>query len=288
MGAAELTLAVISGGIGFVAADALDRFLATYNPGGSTPPADKFTSIGSGTLANTLNIAARPNWKRLAAGAGATAVPAIGSMFIRNPMAKSALEGMTIGAGISFFKTLWNNVLMPLLIGQDTSTPTIQKSVIARLYPAEVSAAINVRTTPAGNQAALSSGGSGALSGAPETGVGAPADVGPFALAADSSYPDAVQALRRATGVQDEPYQTAADALRRQAGLQGPSQYPSAADALRAQAGMGYSPGPPPGSGPGPKADPHTDPACGCIGEIDRYSAFLGDEENKDSLVSVP
>lgn len=280
MGAAELVLAVLSGGVGFVAADAIDRLLATYNPGGSTPPADKFTSTGSGTLANTLNIAARPNWKRLAAGAGVTAVPAIGSMFIDSPMAKSALEGMTIGAGISFFKTLWNNLLMPMFIGQDTSTPTIQKSVIARLYPAEVSAAINVRTTPAGQQPALSSTGSGALSGSPETGVGAPADVGPFALAADSPYPDATQMLRRATGVQGpSQYPDVAAVTRAQAGVRD-EPYPTTESAIRHRAGVSeWQPGPAADVGPGPKSGQPSEEQCGCGSPADLF--FLGDQQEE-------
>jgi len=273
MSAGQLALAVTSGGFGFLFADALDRFLATYNPSGTERPKDKFTSDGAGTLANTLNIASRPGLVRIGAGVGVTAVPAIGSMFVRNPYAKASLEGMAIGAGINLVKSLWSNFLMPMLIGKDVSVPTLQKSYIARLYPAEVSAKINLDQ----KMTSVSSSGSGALSGAQGR------DVGPFALAAESPYPDAAQALRRETGVRgDSPYPSASQALR--AGVHGDSPYPDAAQALRA--GVSYAPGPPDGPGPGPQAAPHTDPACGCVGDpTSRYSAFLGEPSQSESFV---
>ena len=277
MGAGALALMIGSGGIGFVLADGLDRMLATYNPSGTTRPTDKFTSDGSGTLANTLNVAAMPNWKRLAAGVGVTAVPAVGAMFVKNPYGRASLEGLAVGAGISTFKMLWNNVLMPMLIGKDTSTPALQKSYIARLYPAEVAAHINQKAS----QTAVSSAGSGALSEQPSTGVGAPAaDVGPFALSGDSPYPSASDALR--AGVSgDSPYPSASDALR--AGVSGDSPYPTAAAALRKEAGLAWQPGPPPGPGPGPQAEPHTDPSCGCIGDDNPFLGFVG-EAQEDTL----
>ena len=278
MGAGALALMIGSGGIGFVLADGLDRMLATYNPSGTERPTDKFTSDGSGTLANTLNVAAMPNWKRLAAGVGVTAVPAVGAMFVKNPYGRASLEGLAVGAGISTFKMLWNNVLMPMLIGKDTSTPALQKSYIARLYPAEVAAHINQKAS----QTAVSSAGSGALSEQPSTGVGAPAaDVGPFALSGDSPYPSASDALR--AGVSgDSPYPSAEQALR--AGVSGDSPYPTAAAALRKEAGVSaWQPGPPPGPGPGPQAEPHKDPSCGCIGDDNPFLGFVG-EAQEDTL----
>jgi len=265
MGAGELAVAVASAGLGFILADGVDRFLATYNPSDATKPTDKFTSDGNGTLANTLNVAAMPNWKRAVAGVGLVAAPAVGAAFVKNPYARSMLEGAAIGAGVNAIKLLVNSVLMPMLIGKDTSTPTLQKSYIARLYPAETAAHINK---------ASSQGAPGALSGAP----GANGDVGPFALAGDSPYPDAAQALR--AGVSgDSPYPTAAQALR--AGVSGDSPYPTAAAALRKQAGVGYEPGPPSSPGPGPQAEPHTDPACGCVGDpTAMFSSFLGESES--------
>lgn len=283
MAAAEITMALLAGGVGYVLADGVDRLLSTYDPSAAERPKDKFTSDGAGTLGNTLNVASRPGLLRIAAGVGMAAVPATGAVFVKNPLVRASLEGMAVGAGVSLFKTLWNTLLMPLLVGKDTSVPALQKSWIARLYPAEVAASINLAQQPP--QQAVSSSGSGALSGA---------DVGPFALAAESPYPDAAQALRQQAGVQeqhpsmeniwgtggDSPYPSAAQALRQQAGMSAP-----AGHGYPAQPGMGYEPGPPAEGGPGPKADPHTDPSCGCVGDpLAGYSSFLGDAPAEEPL----
>jgi hypothetical protein len=271
MNAMDLGVAVLSGGAGFILADGLDRFLATYNPAGADRPKDKFVSDGAGTLANSLNIASRPGLIRAGAAAGMVVVPAVGAAYIRNRTAKVALEGLALGAGISALKSLWSNVLMPLLIGKDTSTPALQKSFIARLYPTEVAAHINITAQKAGGNAA------GMLSGQ---------DVGPFALAGDSPYPDAASALRHGAGVSgDSPYPSASDSLRRGAGVSGDSPYPNADQALRRAAGVGWEPGPPPGQGAGPAAEPHKDSnSCGCIG--DQYSTFLG-SATEEPLVNM-
>lgn len=274
MGPGEFALAFVSAGLGFVIADGLDRMLATYDPSATgEKPKDLFTSDGAGTLANTLNVAAMPNWKRVVTGIGVTAAPAVGSMFVDNPYVRSSLEGAAIGSGVSLFKTLWNNVLMPLLIGKDTTTPALQKSYIARLYPAEVAAHINMRKTddkgaPLTPQMAVSSAGSGALSGAP--------DVGPFAVGGDSPYPDAAQALRREAGVQDFP------TVQNTWGTGGPgNDHPTAAQAMGT--GAPWQPGPPPGPGPGPQAQPHTEPECVCLGDGEQFSSFLGDAPADES-----
>jgi len=271
MGVGALATAILSGGVGFVAADGLDRFLATYNPAGTTAPKDKFTSSGAGTQANVLNIGSRPGLIRAGASVGMVAVPAVGAMFAkRSPMVRASLEGLALGAGINAVKLLVNNVLLPMFIDKDTSAPALQKSVIARLYPAEVTASINRAAHEAGSNAA------GMLSGQK--------DVGPFALAGDSPYPNADQALRRAAGVGgDSPYPSAADALRHGAGVGGDSPYPNADQALRMRAGVGWEPGPPPGQGAGPAAEPHKDSqSCGCIGDGDQYASFLGDPSSPE------
>jgi hypothetical protein len=208
----------------------------------------------------------------------------VASVYVDQPFVRSGLEGMTIGAGVSAFKLLWNNVLMPLLAPKDTTTAGLQKSFVARLYPAEIAAKINLDA----KQTAVSSSGSGALSGppapAPQAGVGAPgADVGPFALAGSSPYADAAQALRQRAGLQgSSDYPDAAQALRRQAGVQD-EMYASAADALRRQAGVsqppGYMPGPPPGPGPGPQTSQGE--SCGCIGDDNPFLGFVGDAEDE-------
>lgn len=279
MGVAELGVAVLFGGVGFILADGVDRFLATYNPSATTaPPTDKFTSTGAGTLGNTLNVAARPNMYRLGAGGAMVALPIVGAYAARrHAMMRSAFEGAAVGAGIKFFSMLWANVVMPLFTPKDTSTGSLQKSVIARLYPAEVAAHINL----AASQMSAASAGSGALSAPPQMGVGAPADVGPFAsvgVAGDSPYPDAAQALRQAAGLSEYP------TVQQTMGTGGPGgDYPTVTQAMRAATGIvganPYVPGPPPGQGPGPKATPHSDPACGCIGDDPSvgFAGILGD-----------
>jgi hypothetical protein len=293
---AEMAMALVSGGLGFVLADGLDRFLATYNPSATgARPTDKFTSDGAGTLANTLNVASQPSMIRIGAGIGATALPAIGAMYARNPYVRASFEGMTVGAGVSLFKTLWNNLLMPMLTPKDTSPGSLQKSYIARLYPTEVAAHINHTAMAVGP---------GVLS-------GPPADVGPFALAGDSPYADASTALKRAAGVQapdyawgtggDSPYPDAATVFRAATGLHGDSPYADAAQALRRGAGLDapaghgnpaqpgvsevWSPGPPPGVGPGPQARPHKD--CGCVGDDNPFLGFVGDESTETSLYTI-
>jgi hypothetical protein len=204
----EMATAVVSAGIGFVLADGIDRLLATYNPAATEkPPKDKFTSDGAGTLANTLNVASPPNLMRVGAGVGLAAVPAVASMYVGKGFVKTGLQGLALGSGIKLFSTLWNNVLMPMLKPKDTSAAALQKSYIARLYPAEVAASINRKN--AGDtkdaQIPVSSGGqAGALSGA-QGDVGQPPDVGPFALAANEAYPTAAQALRDETGMSATP-----------------------------------------------------------------------------------
>jgi hypothetical protein len=232
----QLSLAALAGGVGFMLADGLDRWLATYNPAGTERPTDKFTSDGAGTLANTLNVASPPNLMRIGAGLGAIVVPAMAAMYVKNPLMRSSAEGMVVGSAVSFVKMLLQGYVVPMLKPKDASTGALQGSIIARLYPAEVAAAINLEQ----GQTSASGVSFGALSG--------PSDVGPFALGAESPYPDSAQALRRqagmagpgsdyptvqnvwGTGAQSTPgvppgmadrYPTAAQALYREAGVVG-------------------------------------------------------------------
>jgi len=176
---------------------------------------------------------------------------------------------------------------MPLLVGKDTSPAALQKSYIARLYPAEVAAHINLAAQKGadGKQAPGPYSSTGVLS--DQTGVGAPAaDVGPFALAGDSPYPSAADALRREAGVHDLP------TVQNTWGTGGPgSDHPTLAQSMGTgygnpgQPGMGaWQPGPPSDTGPGPKAQPHTDPSCGCIGDPTiGFAGLLGDAQEEST-----
>jgi len=287
MGPAEFGMAIVSAGFGFILADGLDRMLATYDPSSTDPkPTDRFTSDGAGTLANTLNVAAMPDWKRLVAGVAVTAAPAIGSMYVKNPLLKSSAEGLAIGAGVSLFKTLWSNVLMPLLVGKDTSSTALKKSYIARLYPAEVAAHINARKTDDAGQPVTpqmnATSNPGALSGAP--------DVGPFALAA-SAAGGVLPTMQNTWGtgasaaggpVPAYELPNAAQAM----GMGGSASgglLPTATQAMGT--GAPYMPGPPPGPGPGPQIERGSDPAaCGCIGDDNQFLGFVGDESTESTL----
>ena len=299
MGMAEFGMAVVSAGFGYIAADGLDRFLATYNPASTeAKPKDKFTSEGAGTLANTLNVASPPGFMRIGAGVGLAAVPAVASYYVDGKFIKSSLQGLALGSGVNLFKTLWNNVLMPMLKPKDTSAASLQKSYIARLYPAEIAASINREQ----KQTAVSSAGAaGALSDAPDkAGVGQPPDVGPFALSR-SEYPNAAEALRAAAtaagtaGTPGDDYPT----VQNVEGTSRAGDYPTATQAMTAetgrvgapaaagnpgQPGVSYEPGPPPLPGPGPQAEPGEDPACGCMN--DQYLG-LGDKPTDELLYSI-
>ena len=262
-GIGTLVVTGIAGGLGYVFADGIDRLLATYNPAGTERPTDKFTSDGAGTLANTLNVASRPGLARAGAAIGVVAVPAVGAMFIKNRYAKTALTAAAFGAGINGFKLLWNNAIMPMLRPKDASPAALQKSYIARLYPSEVAAAINAAKKNADGsertpQLAVSSAGSGALSGA---------DVGPFALSGDSPYPSATQALNRGVAGPGADWPTTQQVLGTG------QQFPTAQQAIyqkAGQVGAPWQPGPPSSPGPGPQP---AEESCGCAGP---YDMFLG------------
>ncbi len=295
MGMGEFGVAVLTSGLGYIVADGLDRFLATYNPAETDPkkkPKDKFTSDGAGTLANTLNVASPPGFMRIGAGVGLTAVPAVASYYVDGKFIKSGLQGLALGSSVNLLKTLWNNVLMPMLKPKDTSAAALQKSYIARLYPAEVAASINREQ----KQTAVSSaGGAGALS-------DPPADVGPFALSR-SEYPNAAEALRAAAGTGGTPgddYPT----VQNTEGTSRSGDFPTATQAMTAETGRvgapaaagnpgqpgvsqepppPWKPGPPPLPGPGPQAEPGEDPACGCLN--DQFLGIgIGDKPTEEPL----
>jgi|GEM_PF-2561954 len=290
----EMGTTVLTAGLGFVALNALDRFLATYDPSAAQKPTDRFTSDGAGTLANALNVASTPNIYRIGAAVVVPALSAWASTAVKNPYGRAALEGLAVGGGVNLVKLLWNNVVVPLLAPKDTSTAGLQKSVIARLYPAEIAAHINMA---AKQQAVTAGGGSGALSGAPGT-VGAPPDVGPFALSGSSDYPDAAQVLRQQAGISgpggDYP------SLQNTWGTGGPggpaqpgsgtADFPTAAQAMGTGQPPAYQPGPPSTPGPGPQVNSEAK-ECACLGDDGQsnnaFLGFVGDEVEKDTLFTI-
>jgi hypothetical protein len=220
----KLALFTASAAVSFQLVDWADRYLATYNPAGPADklPKDKFTSDGAGTLANALNVASAPHVLRIVNAVASTLIPAVASAYVNNSYLRGSLEGAAVGAGVKAFSLFFSNVLMPMLAPKGDDVQALQKSHIARLYPAEVAAHINLKEKLDKNVSTTP----GALSGSSP-------DVGPFAVGGPSPYPTAAESLR-------------AEA-RAQAGMSGPSPYPNATEAL--QAGVdgpyGYRPAPP-------------------------------------------
>lgn len=195
----ELALAFISGGIGFAVADFLDRYLATYDPSayqtaGATLPTDRFTG-GNGTQANTLNIASPPSMIRIGAGVGVTAAFFVGAKMSRGSMAKAALQGAGLGAGIKLFSTLWNAYVIGKLLKPAAGVNPLTTSVLGlRVYPAELTAQMNLAASPVGGQSGQPF--NPALQGAPRNRLPAPragqlGDVGPFAQQPAANAPPA-------------------------------------------------------------------------------------------------
>jgi len=129
--------------------------MATYDPsavakGTTAAPTDRFYGGTNGTLANTLNIASPPNLMRI--GVGVAVPAALGGLAYltrKNRLACAALQGATLGAAIKTFQVLWNAYVMGnLLKPADTTQATMQASLGARLYPAEVVAAQNLANNP--------------------------------------------------------------------------------------------------------------------------------------------
>lgn len=182
MSGGELALAFIAGGLGFTLADFADRYLSTYDPSATgEAPKDKFTG-GNGTMANTLNIASPPGLLRIGVGLGLPVLSGLAAWKIKNPMAKAAFHGLMIGAGIKLFSTLFNAYVMGNLL-KPGPQDDIKKSLGARLYPAEITAAQNLSNSPATQQSPFNPG--LAARPQPQQQPQQRRDVGPFALAQD-------------------------------------------------------------------------------------------------------
>lgn len=152
---AELAFSIGTGVLGYIGADLVDRFLATYDPAaygasGASLPTDRFTG-GNGTQANTLNIAAQPSMLRLGAAIGMAALPLFGASMIKNSMAKSAAQGFGLGAAIKAGVLVWNGYIVPKVFMPPAGTnPTQTSSFGLRVYPAELVAAENLAASPQG------------------------------------------------------------------------------------------------------------------------------------------
>ena len=203
----EFALAVISGGLGFALADFADRYLASWNPTVTPAPTDRFTGGTNGTLANTLNVATLKTGSmtyRLAAAVGIPLLAGIGAYVVKNPMGRSALQGLTLGAAISGFIKIWDTyVIGGLLMPAASDQATMQASLGARLYPAQIVAAQNLAqsTVPYTAPQGLNAPPAQLPQFRPASqGLAAPVDVGPFAQPA-AAPAAASMAVSRNSGI---------------------------------------------------------------------------------------
>jgi len=157
----ELAVGALTGVVGFIAADALDRVLATHalqdkgatGTDGKELWMDTPSSTGSyAGLFNATAILAPMDWKRWLAGAGITAVPFIIAAFIKSPVGRSSLQFFGFGAGVRILGKAATDLMAKL---------TGRTSWGARLYDAEARAA--ALKAGQGAEANLPSAGLGAI-----------------------------------------------------------------------------------------------------------------------------
>ena len=160
----EMALALVTGALGYAAADVLDRFLATN---AATP------LTGAAASNAILGI---PSVTRIAAQVGLTAAPMALAYFVHQPMGRAALQGMALGSGFHLLGQLTKALVFgKALAGNNT--------VAMQLYPDVVGAEAANASATAAAPTTGSTGTTGPL------GLGAPygrsalrgRDVGPYA-----------------------------------------------------------------------------------------------------------
>ena len=157
----ELVVGGITGVLGYMAADSLDRYLATHALAASGVAAGQGGSLdtpAAGQVYNYQAVAAPMGIKRWGAGLGVAAVPILLAGFVRGPMTRSALQFFGIGA---LFKTLGKGAtdLMVMLTGKTAYG--------MRTYADEISASNAAKQAAASGAAALPSIAPVSLSGVP-------------------------------------------------------------------------------------------------------------------------
>jgi len=151
LGAGEMIVGGITGLLGFLGADMLDRTLATHaltdtgKADGNgykifTDPGDQSTGSYKG-LYNAAAVLAPMNVTRWAAGLGLAAVPMIAARFIKAPVGRAALQFFGFGVGIRVIGKGLVDITSMLL----KKTSTAQ-----RLYDAELRAQLAQNTAQGG------------------------------------------------------------------------------------------------------------------------------------------
>lgn len=136
----EMALAFVTAGLGFLAGDMLDRYLATRAGVAATGGPGT-----GGTLDNASAILAPPGiWRVLAQGVAA-GLPIVAAGFVHQPMGRAALQGMGLGIGAGLVKTLIEDYLLVKILGTSNGTTT---AFGARYFPSEVAAAASAAALP--------------------------------------------------------------------------------------------------------------------------------------------
>jgi hypothetical protein len=162
----EMGVGAVTGVLGFLAADALDRVIATHalrnkttNPVAGDSTTGTWADDANGKrypgLYNATAVLAPMDWQRWMAGAGITAVPFIVAAFIKSPVGRSSLQFFGFGAGVRILGKAATD-LMAKLTAPKYSWGT-------RLYDGEARAAAAAATGDPTGGGLLPSSGLGAL-----------------------------------------------------------------------------------------------------------------------------
>jgi hypothetical protein len=127
----ELVLVALTGGLGFMLADFVGRYMSTTAVPAGQPANSLPAAGGTQVVPNDIATSAWPSWQSLAAQFGIAAVPGIAAAFVDSPWGRAALQGAMLGAGASILSGI-SKSLMAYMIG---STALGQQ-----LYLAEVEA----------------------------------------------------------------------------------------------------------------------------------------------------
>jgi len=112
----ELALAGLTGAIGFVVGDMLDRYLAVRQYAPATVP------TGATALAPAQAVATAPSMMRILAQAALAAAPLAGAYYTHRPMAKAALQGLGLGVLFRLGGQLINQFIVTKYIAPGTGT----------------------------------------------------------------------------------------------------------------------------------------------------------------------
>jgi hypothetical protein len=178
----EMLLAGITGTLGYVLTDILDRFLAN-----SELATTGSSSIASGQTAMDTPVAVltKPGIWRVLAQAGAAAVPFVGAYWAKEPMLRAGLQGLGLGALIHLGGQVVEHYVIAMIAGGQPAptggTPSTGLLVtLNQLYAPEIVAdnlSDQVTTGTAGTLTAINGAGTGILTpgtinGIPSRGIG--------------------------------------------------------------------------------------------------------------------